>query len=299
MAKATNPMAIKRQIRSVQNLKKITKAMEMVSASKLKKVQAGLQAIAPYSDKLKELVQRLQARAGDSIDAPMLQPRDQVKNVGYVVFAADKGLCGSYNGNLLRVADKTFAAQSIPAKVWTVGKKTRQHMAKQGVATERGWEGLPPSVGIKEVREIAGEVIGAYERHEIDEVHVVYSEFINAVRCKAQSVQFLPFDASSLLEEGEEEAGDDASGGADVIFEPDPKTILEQLIPRFVEIRFFRILLDALASEHAARMNAMHNATENADEMVKELKLTYNKVRQASITKELLDIVGGVEALKG
>lgn len=303
MAKAANPREIKRKIRSVQNLKKITKAMEMVSAAKLRRVQAGLEAIRPYSDKLRELVSNLAVRTEGRIDAPMLQPREEVKRVAYVVFAADKGLCGSYNANILRLADRTLEDSAHPYSLYTVGRKAGEHMRKRGRERTEHWQGLPPQVGIAEVRAITDQVIGAYRRHEVDEVHLVYTEFLSAARYNPRTFQFLPFDASALVgapgEEGDEAAKAEAVGEQEVIFEPEPGEILAQLIPRYIEVLFFRILLDALASEHAARMAAMHNATENAQDMIRDLTLTYNKVRQASITKELLDIVGGAEALRG
>jgi F-type H+-transporting ATPase subunit gamma len=308
--KVVNPRAVKRKIRSVQNLKKITKAMEMVSAAKLKKVQGRLLAIRPYSDKLRELLRDLSERAHD-IDMPMLKPREKVKKVAYVVFAADKGLCGSYNANVLRLATRTTApGEGRPAAaVFTVGRKAGDLYRKRGQAPEAHWQALPADVGFKQVREITSRVIGAYRREEVDEVHLVYSEFVNAVTFRPRVVKFLPFEATGEAEQLAErkivraEAASLERKGREpaygYIFEPGPAAILGQLIPRYVEVLFYRILLESLASEHAARMSAMHNATDNAQEMISSLTLQYNKARQASITKELLDIVGGAEALKG
>jgi len=168
---------------------------------------------------------------------------------------------------------------------------------------------LPADVGFKQVREITSAVIGAYKAGEVDEIHLIYSEFVNAVTFRPKVVKFLPFDAQGemaksaekKISRAEQKADEAEQRGlkADYIFEPGPADILGQLIPRYVEVLFYRILLEALASEHAARMSAMRNATDNASDMISSLTLTYNKARQASITKELLDIVGGAEALKG
>jgi F-type H+-transporting ATPase subunit gamma len=330
MPKVVNPRAVRRKIRAVQNLKKITKAMEMVSAAKLKKVQGRLLAIRPYSDKLRELLGDLSARAGE-IKIPMLEPRPRVRRVSYVVFAADKGLCGSYNSNVLRLAARATAEAAAGGReapmIFTIGRKSGDFFRKRGLAPAEHWQGLPADVGFKQVREITGKVIGAYRREEVDEVFLVYSEFVNAVTFRPRAVKFLPFEtegeAARAVEiarqrekkgrlagpEGPQEtiSRRDEAGGAEkkvepaqgYIFEPGPEVILGQLIPRYVEVLFYRILLESLASEHAARMSAMRNATDNAQELIESLTLQYNKARQAAITKELLDIVGGAEALKG
>lgn len=307
MAKVVNPRAVKRKIRSVQNLKKITKAMEMVSAAKLKKVQGRLLAIRPYSDKLRELLRDLSQRAED-VDVPMLKPRPRVRRIAYVIFAADKGLAGSYNANVLRLASRTTQEAGAKAAIYTIGKKAADLYRKRGIATEGHWQGLPADVGFKQVREITGKVIGAYRREEVDEVHLIYSEFVNAVTFRPKVVKFLPFETEGEAAKAAEKKISRREGSPEekrkepaygYIFEPGPAVILEQLIPRYIEVLFYRILLESLASEHAARMSAMRNATDNAEEMISSLTLQYNKARQASITKELLDIVGGAEALKG
>ncbi len=295
MPKAVNPRAIKRKIRSVQNLKKITKAMEMVSAAKLKKVQGRLLAIRPYSDKLRELLSDL-FRKATNIEAPMLKPRPKVRKIAYVVVTADKGLAGSYNANLLRLALRTLADEPR-AVIYTIGKKGIDAAKRKGYETAGQWQNLPAALGLKQVREIAQVVIGAYRREDVDEVWLIFTEFVNAVTFKPRALKFLPFDAESAVKKDGKGEAKDAT--ADYIFEPEPAKILEQLIPRYVEVLFYRLLLEALSSEHAARMQAMHNATENAQDIITDLTLTYNKARQASITKELLDIVGGAEALKG
>jgi len=318
MAKVVNPRVVKRKIRATQNLKKITKAMEMVSGAKLRKSQGRLTAIRPYSDTLKELLTDLFARA-QNVDVPMLKPRPRVRKVAYVVVSADKGLCGAYNANVLRLAWKVVSADPR-AVVYTVGKKSADLFKKRGIEPVKHWQGMPADLGFARVREITETVIGAYRREEVDEVHLLYTEFVNAVTFRPRLLKFLPFDTATAgltaeggpkgkdekdkAEKAAEKAKDqDAAGGAGktagYIFEPGPVEILGQLIPRYVEVLFYRLLLEALASEHAARMQAMHAATDNASDVIADLTLAYNKARQGSITKELLDIIGGAEALNG
>jgi F-type H+-transporting ATPase subunit gamma len=325
MAKVVNPRAIKRKIRSVQNIKKITKAMEMVSAAKLKRVQGRLVAIRPYSNKIRELLRDLADQAKD-LDVPMLKARPKVRRVAYVLFTADKGLCGSYNANVLRVAARTTALRPGETDLYAIGRKGRDFYRKRGPAPTAEWTALPLDIGFAKVREITQTVIGAYLREEVDEVHLIYTEFVNAVTFTPKVMKFLPMEPQAAVEEAKDagrkggaaaaqapaggagKAGKAGAGtgtgtgtgtGYGYIFEPEPRKILEQLIPRYVEVLFYRVLLESMASEHGARMSAMRNATENAEELIGSLTLSYNKARQAAITKELLDIVGGAEALKG
>jgi F-type H+-transporting ATPase subunit gamma len=306
MAKVVNPRVVRRKIRATQNLKKITKAMEMVSGAKLRKSQGRLLAIRPYADTLRELLMDLFAKATD-VDVPLLKPRPKVRKVAFVVVSADKGLCGAYNANVMRMAWRAVSAEPR-AVLFTVGKKAGDFFRKRGVAPAQHWQGLPADLGLARVREIAGAVIGAYRREEVDEVHLLYTEFVNAVVFRPRLLKFLPFDtagaglrAAAKPGEKPDAAAKKDEGGktAGYIFEPGPSEILSQLIPRYVEVLFYRLLLEALASEHAARMQAMHAATDNASDLIADLTLAYNKARQASITKELLDIVGGAEALAG
>ncbi len=278
MAKVVNPRAIKRKIRTVQNLKKITKAMEMVSAAKLKKVQGRLLAIRPYSDKLRELLTDLFQRATD-IDVPMLKPRPKVRKIAYVIVTADKGLAGSYNANILRLATRTTSAEPR-AVVYTIGRKGGDFYRRRGPEPLGHWQGLPADLGLKQVREITSTVIGAYRREEVDEVWLLYTEFVNAVTFRPRLVKFLPFEAQGeavksaesaeqkISHQGTPKPPKQAEPAFGYIFEPGPAKILGALIPRYVEVLFYRLLLEALASEHAARMQAMSNATRNAQDLI-------------------------------
>lgn len=279
--------ALKRKIRAVGNIKKITRAMQMVSAAKLKKVQERLMAVRPYADKIREFLQGLSAQVAE-LKYPLFMPRPEVKRIAAVVITADKGLCGSYNANMFRFASKFLAEKGKPAKVVAIGRKSVEYFKKSGADVCASYTQLPTDISFGEIKKMTKQLIELYESGAVDEVHLLFTRYINALTFKPGSVQFLP-----IQPEGEKQLAHEYE------FEPEPTKILDKLIPRYVEVTFHRLLLESMSSEHAARMNAMRNATDNASDLIGSLTLVYNKARQAGITKELLDIVGGAEALKG
>jgi len=282
---------IRRKIRSIGNIKKITRAMQMVAASKLKKVQERLMAIRPYADQIARLMASLTERA-PGLDDPYLRPRPEVRRVAAVIIAADKGLCGSYNANLLRYAQRFLAGQPGNPHLTLIGRKAVDAYRRAGIVPAATHVQVPIEVPFADIRAMVGPLMEAYRTGAVDAVYLLFTRYVNAVTFQPGEVRFLPVAAP---------AGADAAdpAGADLIFEPPPAEILTRLIPRYLEVAFHRYLLESMSSEYAARMNAMRNATDNATEMIDSLTLTYNKARQAGITKELLDIVGGAEALKG
>lgn len=309
---------VRRKIRSVANIKKITRAMEMVSAAKLRKVAGRLMAIRPYADKMTELLERLsgmapvEAPSGDSATAryPLFEERSEVRRTALVAIASDKGLCGSYNANLLRSAAEFVAETPSEVEAVAVGRKANDYFSRSRVPLRLSLAGLPTEPGFQAIRPVVRQVVDDFLSHRTDQVFVLYTQYVNAVTFRCRRVRFLPVrprrdperapvgpESKDPSESQEKKAARGA--GVEPFYEPDPERILGALLPRYVEIAFYRMLLESLASEHAARMSAMHNATENAEELIEELTLDYNKARQASITKELLDIVGGAEALKG
>ncbi|MBI3268989.1 MAG: ATP synthase F1 subunit gamma [Planctomycetes bacterium] len=295
---------IRRKIRSVNNIKKITRAMQMVSASKLKKVQGRLLAIRPYANKIRELLVGLVQRTGGAVaESPLFRPRAKVAKITLVVLTADKGLCGSYNTNLLRSAHGFVKTRALTTRYYTIGKKANDALRREGAEILQHVHGLPTEPSFAQIRKITQELVKSYEAGETDEVHIAYSRFVNAVTFRPEVFQFLPIQPEKAAAAGGAGAGAakpaQAQQEVEYIFEPEPKEILGRLIPKYIEVLFFRLLLESLASEHSARMNAMRNATDNASDLISSLTLTYNKARQAAITKELLDIVGGAEALKG
>jgi len=279
--------ALKRKIRSVGNIQKITRAMQMVSAAKLKKVQERLMSIRPYSDKIREFLEGLAAQVKE-LQYPLFIPREPVKSIACVVVTSDKGLCGSYNANMFRFAAKFLAERKKPSKIVAVGRKSVEYFRREGAEVKATYIQLPTDIPFGEIKKMTKQLVDLYQSGEVDEVHLLFTRYVNALTFRPGSVKFLPI-----------EAGGDKKLAHEYEFEPEPAKILDKLIPRYVEVTFHRLLLESMSSEHAARMNAMRNATDNATDLISSLTLVYNKARQSGITKELLDIVGGAEALKG
>jgi F-type H+-transporting ATPase subunit gamma len=288
MAAILSVRAIKRKVRSVSNIKKITRAMQMVAASKLKKVQVRLMELRPYSDKIREFLQGLAAQVKD-LNYPLFQPREKVKKIAIVAVMADKGLCGSYNSNMMRFAQKFIEEQKKPYEAIAVGKKAVEWFKKQDVKLRGEYQGLPTEIPFSQIKAMTKQLVDMFVKGEVDEVHLLFTRYVNALTFKPGSVKFLPIEP----EKTEKKLAHEYE------FEPEPAAILDKLIPRYVEVSFHRLLLESMSSEHAARMNAMRNATDSASDLISSLTLQYNNARQAGITKELLDIVGGAEALKG
>ena len=284
--------AVKRKIRAVGNIKKITRAMQMVSAAKLKKVQQRLMELRPYSDKIVEFLKGLSSQVAN-LDFPLFKARESVKQIGVVVFMADKGLCGSYNANMMRYVQKFLDEQKKPHKVVAIGRKAVDWFKKQDVKLEAEYIQLPTEVPFSRIREMTKVVVDLFLAGGCDEVYLLFTRYVNAITFKPGHVKFLPIEAAAAP------AGAKPAAPIEYEFEPEPAKILEKLLPRYIEVAFHRLILESMSSEHAARMNAMRNATDSASDLISSLTLLYNNARQAGITKELLDIVGGAEALKG
>ena len=302
---------IRRKIRSIGNIKKITRAMQMVSAAKLKKVQERLMAIRPYADQIARFMEGLSGQV-ETLKHPLLQPRETVKRVGAVVIMADKGLCGSYNSNMMRYANRFLQEIGGPdrpeagrkARITPIGRKAVEAYRKQEADIAETYQAVPANIAFAEVQKMTAPLVRSFLSGEVDEVYLLFTRYVNAITFKPGHVKFLPVTASGpesgVPGPGSKGGTQDAGlGTLDYEFEPEPAKILDVLVPRYVEVTFHRLLLESMSSEHAARMNAMRNATDNATDLISSLTLTYNKARQAGITKELLDIIGGVEALKG
>ena len=281
----------KRRIRSVKSTQQITKAMKMVSAAKLRRAQERAEMSRPYTESLKVTLAHLDSNEGEEKLA-LLQVREEVKKVAYVVITAEKGLCGGYNTNIIRLANDTIAMEERPveAGIIAVGRKARDFYRKrQGLEAE--FIGLGDNVSYADAKDIADYIINAYEIEEYDEVYIVYAKFVNMIRQIPTVSRVLPVEPPS---------GEDALAEVNIkyIYEPDADSILLNLLPRYVGSQIYHAMLEGKASEFGARMTAMSNATENAGEIIEKLTLKMNKVRQAAITDEILDIVGGSEALK-
>ena len=284
---------VKNQIGAVKKTKQITKAMNMVASAKLRNAQNRIERFRPYAEKFYDMLGDLAAGADPSVH-PLLERRDEIKTVGILVVTSDRGLCGSFNTNLNQAARKLAEekkAEGKEVKFFCVGKKGRDFLRKRGFEIAQSYADKMNSFDFTLANQLGLEVIGAYMKGELDEVHLVFGEFISIARQIPRSLMVLPMQST-----GESEAKGSAS---EYIYEPSVEGLLAELLPRFIKVQIYRGLLDTSCSEHAARMAAMDNATKNCDDMIGSLTLKYNKARQATITKELMDIVGGAEALKG
>jgi len=282
----------KRRIASVKNTQQITKAMQMVAAAKLRRAQENAEASKPYTETLQETLARL-AAVSEDVNHPLLKKREEVRKVGYIVITADRGLCGAYNSNILRTTNMAMADddRNVEYGIIAVGRKARDFYRKRTGNVDAEFVNLGDNISYADAREIGQYVISAYENGELDEVYLVYARFINTIRQVPTVTKILPLESPQKEEDMEEEY-------IDYIYEPNAEQILYTLLPRYIGSQIHHAMLEAKASEHGARMTAMSNATDNAAELIGTLTLEMNKARQAAITDEILDIVGGAEALR-
>lgn len=286
--------ALKRRIKSVQSTKKITKAMELISASRIAKAQERVAAARPYSERITDVIRNL-AAAGAGGDSPLLNPRPEITTVAYVVIAADRGLAGGYNSSVIRGAERAMAADRAAGRetaLITVGKKAQGYFRFRGYEIAESFSGFSDDPSYEDARTVAAHVAERFESGAYSEVHIAYTQFLSMGTQVSQVAQYMPLDTSALEET--EAAGPSAA----YEFEPSPSEILDRLLPRYAEARLYAAMLDSAASEHAARQRAMKSATENAEEMIVKLSRVMNRARQDSITTEIMEIVGGAEALR-
>lgn len=282
------------RIRSVQATKKITRAMELIAASRIVKAQQRVVAAVPYSELITEVVRDLSA-AGAGSESPFLAGRTDVKKVCYVVLTADRGLCGGYNSGVMRAAEgeiKQDAVQGRDHVVVAVGRKAEGYFRFRGYNMAKSFTGFTDNPNYAIAKEIGEYVTGLFVAGEVDRVELVYTRFVSAGTQEVVQRPLVPLDTQVA------EGGDGKSeAGHDYEFEPSPDVILETLLPRYVEARVYAALLNAAASEHAFRQRAMKSATDNAEELIKNLSRIMNRARQDSITTEIMEIVGGAEAM--
>lgn len=296
---------IKRKIQAVKNISKITQAMKMVAAAKLRRVQERVENGKPYAQTMTELVSTLATNVSD-FSHPLLEKRP-VGAVGIIVISADKGLCGSYNTNILRRGQKFLDAKidefresdltqgRKPVRLFTIGRKANEYFTRRDYEIDQKFPSLGPEMPFEEVEAISNAVLDLFLSGEVDEIYFCYTEFINTITQRPQTVKFLPIEPPA----SEETQGTQDDNRLEFIYEPAAPELLGVLLPRFVQTRVYQLLMEAVAAEFGARMTAMTNATKNADEQIETLTLVANRTRQANITSELLDIIGGAEALNG
>src|SRR5258706_1866916 len=280
--------ALRRRIKSVQNTQQITKAMEMVAAAKLRRAQGRATAARPYAARISAMLASL-AGAAAELDHPLFKARE-VRRTALVLVTADRGLCGGYNSALIRAAEQRLrAAAPGSIQLVLVGRKGRDYFRRRKYPVLATYTRVPAEASLVFARTLTQDLIGRFTAGEVDQVDLMFTEFISALRRTVRVHTFLPVGAAG---------GAAATAGDVTIFEPDAETIFAELLPRYATARLFASLADALASEHGARMIAMGAARKNAGELIDLLVLRRNRVRQATITKELLEIVGGAEALR-
>ena len=285
-----NLKEIRLRITSVGSTMQITSAMKMVSAAKLKRAQDAIIQMRPYANKLTELLENLSASL-DSSDGGVYTQEREIKNVLLVTVTSNRGLCGGFNAYIMKRAKALINDEYANAKVsiLSIGKKSSEHFAKNGFIVVSTHDALFGDLTFDNVAKVAEGIMEQFVAGDYDKVVLVYNQFKNAATQIIMAENFLPVQA----------AENEGASTGDYIFEPTKKEIVEQLIPKSLKTQLFKAVLDSHAAEHGARMTAMHKATDNASELKKELTLTYNKARQAAITNEILEIVGGAEALKG
>jgi F-type H+-transporting ATPase subunit gamma len=289
--------ALRRRIRSVQSTKKITRAVELIAASRIVRAQQRVAAARPYIEQLTEVIRNL-SKAGAGLNQPLLVVRDEVRTVGFVVVTADRGLCGGYNSNVERAAERAIAREQAAGRAYrliVVGKKGQTFFRFRKYRVDAAFTGFTDQPHYENAREIAEEVVARFISNDVDQVQLIYTQFLSVGSQRVVERRFVPVDAAAITEAsaGQTEAGTAAS----YEFEPSPEAILEQLLPRYAEGRLFAALLDAAASLHAAQQRAMKAATDNANELIKTLERVANRARQDAITTEITEIVGGAEGL--
>jgi len=281
---------IRRRINSVKSTRQITKAMKMVSAAKLRRAQNKMTEARPYASKMEDVLRSLVAGV-DRETHPLLAEREAANSL-VLVITGDRGLCSSFNTNALKGGDRLVTRLRGDGKTVmasAIGKKARRHIRKKDYEVQNEWEGLSGKVEFSVASEIAKTAIAAFVDEKVDEVYLVFNEFKSVTVQNVVAKQLLPIESS---------ASEDSADNTEFLFEPSILGILDQLLPKYVEVQVFQALLESQAAEEAARMAAMENATQAATDMIGALTLEFNKARQATITAELMDIIGGAEAVK-
>jgi F-type H+-transporting ATPase subunit gamma len=290
---------IRTRIRSVRNTQKITKAMKMVAAAKLRRAQDAVVRARPYAQLIDEMLAQLsRSRADADLPPHPLMAVRPPRRVELVMMTSDRGLCGGFNSNIIRRGQRFLVEEGSRferIQFSTVGRRGRDFARKRGIETRKDYVGFFGRLRYAQAREVAEDLIKAYEQDELDAVYLLYNEFKSAIVQQISLVQLLPLQPRSQASSAPGEKG---FIRPEHIFEPSRPEVLQALIPRFLAMQIWRALLESEASEHGARMTAMDSATKNASEMIGRLTLDYNRARQAAITKELMEIVSGAEALK-
>jgi F-type H+-transporting ATPase subunit gamma len=285
---------IRRRIGSTQNMRKITKAMELVSAAKLRRAQRRMESLRPYAGAMVEMMRDLATYADEKSAYALLREHDTAQAEALLVITGDGGLAGAFNANVLRaffVADRELTARGLGHRLLVVGKKGIGTLRFRGFTIDQSWSGKSDRPTYADAEAIAHHVIDLYTREEVDRVRLVYNHFESPIEQTLMNVQILPIEPQEIYKDDRERPP------VSYLYEPDEAQIFASLLPRYVEIAIFRALLESSASEQGARMSAMRNASESADDLIADYTLKMNRARQASITQEILEVVAGADAL--
>jgi F-type H+-transporting ATPase subunit gamma len=293
---------IRGRISSVKNIRKITRAMEMISAARLRRAEQRIEALRPYASAIRRMTRQAAEAAGNVPNLPILNEHDSVSTVGLLLVTGDRGLAGAFNSQIVRAGVRVAAEHEGEGRslAWYAsGRRGTSSLQFRGREVVGSYTGFTDRPAYSDARDIAQDLMAAYVDGKVDQVEIIYNHYISPLTQKVTRETLLPLQQATILE-GDEEDGEgeeDEAKRALVEYEPDPEEILQRLIPAYVEISIFRALLESTASEHGARMTAMRNASQNAGDIIKDLTLQMNRERQAEITQEILEVVAGAEGL--
>jgi F-type H+-transporting ATPase subunit gamma len=309
-----NTKDIKDRISSVKNIRKITRAMEMVAAARLRKAEQRIEVLRPYADALRRMTRRATQATQSIPDLPLLQEHDSTDKVGLLLLTGDRGLAGSFNSQIIRAGNRRMQEvrdeDSAQVVFYAVGRRGASSVEFRGLTLADSFTGFTDRPSYADAREVADSLIAAYVDGELDRVEMFYNGYISPMSQEVRHETLLPLQQADVLgdedeeaESGEAESGGGDSGGPDHsralwIYEPDPEEILKRLAPDYVEISIYRAMLESTASEHGARMTAMRSASDNAADLIDDLTLEANRQRQADITQEIMEVVAGAEGLR-
>jgi F-type H+-transporting ATPase subunit gamma len=304
---ATSQRDVRNRIGAVKNIQKITRAMEMVAAARLRRAEQRIEALRPYADAIRRMTRQAAEAAGAVPRLPILAEHDQVNSVGLLLVAGDRGLAGAFNSNIVRggvAAGREHEGEGQRPIYFASGRRPASSLTFRGLEVAESFTGFTDRPTYADARRIAERLMAAYVDNEVDQVEIFYNRYISPLQQVVRRETLLPLQQATLLE-GSEELDEDAESAAEdghralVEYEPDPEEILGRLVPDYVEISIYRALLESTASEHGARMTAMRNASQNAGTLIDDLVLEMNRARQAEITQEILEVVAGAEGLAG
>jgi F-type H+-transporting ATPase subunit gamma len=301
---------IRSRISSVKNINKITRAMEMVAAARLRRAEQRIEELRPYADAIRKMTRRASEAAESLPKLPILEEREDPSRVGLLLVTGDRGLAGPFNSQIIRAGNRRHGelrGEGIDVLWYASGKRGASSLRFRNYEPEDTFEGFTDRPAFSDAREIADALTAAYVDEKVDRVEIIYNGYISPMNQEVRHETLLPLQQADILGGDEEEEGeDDDSGGGDGpdhsralwIYEPDPEEILARLVPDYVEISIYRALLESTASEHGARMTAMRSASDNASELIDDLTLEANRTRQAEITQEIMEVVAGAEGLR-